>query len=285
MLVCFGCSWPMSVYKHVKAHSAKAMSLPFILLIITGYIAGIGAKLYTHTINYVLAVYLLNLIIVSVDLAVYFINRKYDIESVSEIEKGENKMLKQNRKEQVITDKAMLAKIKSYSEMNNFAKRGGTVFFGSDYFSKMPVNELAQDLESDCTLYNRSIDKLTVRFAQHAYDETVKSLSPDTVFINLGDEDVLAADFNIDSFIESYQWLLYNIHGGSTTIYIVSVIADSPKAAVLNERLRMLAKDTGCEFIDAQSILQSEYPMENLFSTLCSRIIKQPMSFAKAMSM
>ncbi|MGN0114429.1 MAG: hypothetical protein ACI396_03810 [Acutalibacteraceae bacterium] len=79
MLICFGCSWPMSVYKNIKAKTAKSMSLPFILLIITGYIAGITAKLVNHSINYVLAVYLLNLIIVSADLAVYFINRRYDI--------------------------------------------------------------------------------------------------------------------------------------------------------------------------------------------------------------
>lgn len=79
MLICFGCSWPMSVYKNIKAKTAKSMSLPFILLIITGYVCGITAKIVTNTINYVLAVYLLNLIIVSADLAVYFINRRYDI--------------------------------------------------------------------------------------------------------------------------------------------------------------------------------------------------------------
>ena len=85
MLICFGCSWPMSVYKNLKAKTAKNMSLPFILLIITGYLAGITAKIVTHSINYVLAVYLLNLIIVSADLAVYFINRRYDSQAERKI--------------------------------------------------------------------------------------------------------------------------------------------------------------------------------------------------------
>ena len=71
MLICFGFSWPMSVYKNIKAKTAKSMSLPFILLIVTGYIAGIAAKLWTHTINYVLVVYVLNLLIViSINLGV-----------------------------------------------------------------------------------------------------------------------------------------------------------------------------------------------------------------------
>lgn len=78
MLVCFGFSWPMSLYKNIKAKSAHSMSLPFILLIVSGYVAGIAAKIYSHSINFVLAVYVLNLIIVCVNLVVYFINRRYD---------------------------------------------------------------------------------------------------------------------------------------------------------------------------------------------------------------
>ncbi|MDE5899694.1 MAG: hypothetical protein K2H09_10615 [Treponemataceae bacterium] len=78
MLVCFGLSWPISVAKNIKARSAKNMSFRFILLIIAGYVAGITAKLCTHSINYVLAVYVLNLAIVSVNMAVYFVNKRYD---------------------------------------------------------------------------------------------------------------------------------------------------------------------------------------------------------------
>ena len=74
MLVCFGLSWPLNVIKAWRARTAKGMSLPFILLIITGYVAGITAKLLTHQINYVLIVYLLNLVIVLMNLAVYFRN-------------------------------------------------------------------------------------------------------------------------------------------------------------------------------------------------------------------
>ena len=78
MLICFGLSWPVSVVKNIKAHTAKSMSLPFILLIITGYIAGITAKIYSHNYSYVLVIYIINLIFVSANLVVYFINRNYD---------------------------------------------------------------------------------------------------------------------------------------------------------------------------------------------------------------
>ena len=78
MLICFGLSWPINVYKNIRARTAKSMSLGFILLIIVGYIAGITAKILMGRINYVLAVYVLNLAIVTVNLVVYFINRNLD---------------------------------------------------------------------------------------------------------------------------------------------------------------------------------------------------------------
>ena len=78
MLICFGLSWPLNVIKAYKAKTAKGTSLPFILLIITGNIAGITAKLVTGQINYVLIVYLLNLAIVTMNVVVYFRNISLD---------------------------------------------------------------------------------------------------------------------------------------------------------------------------------------------------------------
>lgn len=78
MLVCFGFSWPLNVIKAYRAKTAKGTSLPFILLIITGYIAGIFAKLISGQINYVLIAYILNLAIVSLNVIVYFRNVSLD---------------------------------------------------------------------------------------------------------------------------------------------------------------------------------------------------------------
>lgn len=78
MLVCFGFSWPLNVVKAYKSRTAKGTSLPFVLLIISGYLAGIGAKLITGQINYVLIAYLFNLAIVSLNVIVYFHNVSLD---------------------------------------------------------------------------------------------------------------------------------------------------------------------------------------------------------------
>jgi hypothetical protein len=78
MLVCFGLSWPISLAKNIKLRSAKGMSLKFSLLIILGYICGISAKLINGVHNFVLIMYLLNILVVSANVVVFFVNRRYD---------------------------------------------------------------------------------------------------------------------------------------------------------------------------------------------------------------
>ena len=86
MLVCFGFSWPLNVIKAYRAKTAKGTSLPFILLIITGYIAGISAKLISGQINYVLIAYILHLALVSLNVIVYFRNVSLDKKRLQETE-------------------------------------------------------------------------------------------------------------------------------------------------------------------------------------------------------
>lgn len=85
MIVSFGASWPMNVVKSYKARTAKGKSLAFLCLIFFGYIAGISSKFlneaYMDSIAekwYVLFFYFLNLIMVGVDLLLYFRNKKLD---------------------------------------------------------------------------------------------------------------------------------------------------------------------------------------------------------------
>lgn len=79
MLICFGLSWPMNLIKNYKAATAKSTSLWFILLIITGYVSGITAKILNpERSTVVLVVYIINLVIVTMNLLVYFRNVALD---------------------------------------------------------------------------------------------------------------------------------------------------------------------------------------------------------------
>ena len=85
MIVMFGLSWPINVVKSYKARSAKGKSLPFLLFILIGYIAGIASKFLNadYMANfaekwYVLIFYFINFIMVSIDAVLYFRNLALD---------------------------------------------------------------------------------------------------------------------------------------------------------------------------------------------------------------
>jgi uncharacterized membrane protein len=79
MVVSFGASWPFNVVKSYRSRTTKGKSLPFLILIFIGYICGIISKLLAPSFKwYVLFFYVLNLIMVGMDLIIYYRNRKID---------------------------------------------------------------------------------------------------------------------------------------------------------------------------------------------------------------
>lgn len=80
MIVSFGFSWPLNVMKSYKARTAKGKSLAFLLFIEFGYVCGITSKLVNENGFkwYVLFFYILNFIMVGIDIALYFRNKAID---------------------------------------------------------------------------------------------------------------------------------------------------------------------------------------------------------------
>lgn len=79
MLLCFGISWPVSVYKSYTSKSTKGKSVVFTIAILLGYICGILGKIIGGNINYVLCLYVINFCIVCIDFALYFVNRQREL--------------------------------------------------------------------------------------------------------------------------------------------------------------------------------------------------------------
>jgi hypothetical protein len=79
MLICFGSAWPVSIIKSWRARTSKGKSLFFLLIILTGYAAGITKTLITEGPGgFLLIPYGLNAIMVSADTAIYFRNLSLD---------------------------------------------------------------------------------------------------------------------------------------------------------------------------------------------------------------
>jgi formate hydrogenlyase subunit 3/multisubunit Na+/H+ antiporter MnhD subunit len=78
MIICFGLSWPLSVLKSWRSRTTKGKSLFFEVFILLGYLCGITGKLMTGNVTYVLIFYIINALMVSVDLCLYARNRRLD---------------------------------------------------------------------------------------------------------------------------------------------------------------------------------------------------------------
>ena len=86
-ILCFGISWPISIRKSIVSRTAKGKSLFFELFLLLGYAVGIARKCIqlangsSGFIFFLSAVfYVLNFIEISIDVALYFRNRKLDME-------------------------------------------------------------------------------------------------------------------------------------------------------------------------------------------------------------
>ena len=79
MLICFGAAWPFAIVKSWRARTSKGKSVFFLFVILVGYAAGIMNKitLGQHH-DPVLGLYILNVLMVGIDTALYFRNRRLD---------------------------------------------------------------------------------------------------------------------------------------------------------------------------------------------------------------
>lgn len=96
MVLCFGISWPLNIIKAWKARTAKAISLPFYTLIWLGYVFATIGKVVLIVSNapqpwyvtvrwYVLLFYVLNLLMVSGGILIYFRNRALDRKAARQV--------------------------------------------------------------------------------------------------------------------------------------------------------------------------------------------------------
>lgn len=82
MLCVFGASWPFNIAKSIKSKTAKGKSVIFAFLIILGYGCGLFAKLWIYWQTGDLALstwfYIADILMVSIDVVLYFRNTKLD---------------------------------------------------------------------------------------------------------------------------------------------------------------------------------------------------------------
>lgn len=82
MLCTFGASWPFNIAKSIRSGTAKGKSVLFEVLVVIGYFCGLFGKLWTYGQTGVLAYstwfYIADILMVAVDMVLYFRNVRLD---------------------------------------------------------------------------------------------------------------------------------------------------------------------------------------------------------------
>ncbi len=71
MLICFGVSWPISILKALRTKKVIGKSPVFMVVVIIGYASGMIHKVINSN-DWVIYLYALNMMMVGIDLALYF---------------------------------------------------------------------------------------------------------------------------------------------------------------------------------------------------------------------
>ena len=259
MLVCFGFSWPLNVVKAYKARTTKGTSLAFIILIITGYIAGILAKIINNQFNYVLAVYFLNLIIVFANVFVYIRNKSLD-SKVSE--KPEAKIRKLNIQIQDEKEKEMLNYSNSLDEIinktnENSENTNAVILMGGTLDKMIPVEKLAKDFDFNFDIYNKSIDGLSIKNSAEYFKSNIAPLFPEGIIIHLGDEDISLFKTDSTAFDNYYLTLIDEIKviNKNTRIALLSVnnSLKDKTLSLMNEHIKAIAQTENAAFINLEN--------------------------------
>lgn len=250
MLVCFGFSWPLNVVKAYKARTAKGTSLAFIILIITGYVAGIAAKFVNHQLNYVLAVYFLNLAIVLTNVFVYIRNVRLDNKNQSIKTKQKIYELQQKFK----SNNNIQEEDMNYQELNTVAKKNAVILFGGDLDKQIPVAELAQSFDFNFQIYNRSEEGISVKTAKDFFLENIASMEPEGVIVHLGDKDISMLKSNGADFDKYYLDLISSIKEVNKKCRLAFVSVNNPNndktIAEMNRHIKALADSERAVFIN-----------------------------------
>lgn len=102
-----------------------------------------------------------------------------------------------------------------YRVLNEFARKGETLFTGSSLMEHFPVNELLMDLGIQKIIYNRGIGGFTTEDMLAHMEEQVFGTEPSRIFINIGTNDISDASLPFEDALKkmlaNYENILLQI--------------------------------------------------------------------------
>ncbi len=174
-------------------------------------------------------------------------------------------------------------KVRSFSDLNKFAKKHETVFTGSSLCEQFPVNEMLMSLGSKAIVYNRGIGGDVMSGLKKRLNESVFELEPSKLFINIGTNDISSENYSREKLLEDYEEIINEIKAKlpECKIYVLAYYPvnrslswfteedkertknffrarTNEELIAVNSQLEKMAEKLGCGYIDVFSCLLGE---------------------------
>ena len=168
-----------------------------------------------------------------------------------------------------------ILKEKKHEQLTAHALKGQIVFAGSSLMEQFPIEEMAQRLPGRPIVYNRGIGGDTIDGFNARLNGAVLDLAPRKLFINIGTNDISAADYERENMLAKYRALLEKIRAElpETEIIIMSYYPvnrterfntewfrarTNAEIDAVNARLKLMAEDMSLGFINVTDCLRDE---------------------------
>jgi lysophospholipase L1-like esterase len=99
-------------------------------------------------------------------------------------------------------------KVKRLRLLNQYVQKGQIVFAGSSLMEQFPVEEFGQDFPTGQVIYNRGIGGITTGDFLELLEVCIFDLEPAKIFLNIGTNDLNAAEDPIPGLVERYRTIL-----------------------------------------------------------------------------
>ena len=162
--------------------------------------------------------------------------------------------------------------VENFRRLNKIAKKNSVVLLGSSFAKDIPVSELVQTFDIDCSIYNRSLTDLSVFDADKVLDDCVLNLAPKKILLQLGETDLERGYRTIPEILEAYEKVIVKLKNANKHCDIVIVSVCEKNAEVypdaLNAKLEELANKLKCQYADISPAFSNDSPSVKAFSLL-----------------
>lgn len=167
--------------------------------------------------------------------------------------------------------------------LNQLAKKGQILFTGSSLMEHFPINELLMNRGISKVVYNRGIGGYTTVDMLDSMEEQIFGVEPETIFINIGTNDISKPDYTLEGLIGNYRKILTQIKERlpEAKVYLMAYYPvnetdkipdnewgkhmfdtrNNANIKIANEAVRSLAQEMGYAYIDVNEGLTDEWGM------------------------